>query len=692
MTSAPYRFVPISPKVVEPPIPLANLDLSKPKDGCLSGEITVTWTAKTPICVGEQPQAGTAIGGQQGGGEVLPINISGRYCLPGPSLRGMIRSIVEIASHSHLGRINHWRQHGMRDFSRRKMPRGLGYNANEVKAGWIFLDDGTWQLKRKSDEVSPSWYLVHFNEIISRLPGIGAADWRGLSVARKRGLLHQAKLLGPQQLVETGANANGHLVARFAAAGETPNLRGYLVCPGAIDAPGNGVPKWHEALFAGTFDEQMEICDRVMEKFIRLHSEPGRRRATDCGPRENWHYWLQGAGALGDHRPEDGIPVFYVGTPGQPDFFFGLSRVIRLPWKHDVGQVAEHVYDPANPPSGRKYRVPRLPPPRTADGTVPPDPDADKGWDFARAMFGWVEDWKHDGRRADPDDKTSRALAGRVAFGFAWAPQDTQPLPTVASGVLGAPRESFYPFYLTRKDPQLGGPTGATYDDDFAIPAGRKRYVVRESITRNEVRLPQPPAARAGEAPADVTTRVRFLPAGTTFEGAIRFQGLHAAELGALLWALTFGEPDAAKRRHRHQIGRAKAHDAGVLSADVKLTRMEEHAAPGTATLSTRSVADCMAMFEGHMQKALGLPPGQRLAETPSVKALLMTAHPEVGRRAEAAGELGNLPLEPQHPAHRPPTPAEKQRTYPGQKKLFDAGRIANPRTDRNLLPPLSDT
>ena len=709
MSSAAYRFVRIQAEVVAPPVALADLDLSVPlAGGSLSGEVEVSWEATTQVCVGESRNADR---------NVTPIQIGNHHYLPGPSLKGMVRSILEIATYSHLGRINYWRQHGIRTYEPEPMPvaftrRELNRHGNEVvrfgplRAGWLRLNNGgEWALR-------PAWFggqddigfrLIQFGDLGACIGGAALpANWSMKSGEAKYGYVltfdpfadHE---MFPFEAVDPVTGYAVRLVRSPTPAQRTANqtLTGHFVFTSA------GVNRRYEAFLAPPHPRIQHTLRRdVMTLFHRLHSDPGRK-FEDCDPRVNpsgpWRYWLCRMGYLERlsirkvRRRTDppvnatgqGIPVFYVGTPGQPDFFLGLSRVLRLPWARSVGEVAQNVYEAAAgavPTTAKAYRVPRLPRPRTTSDPCPaPDPDAKDGWDFARALFGWVEDAEFDGQRADKNDKTARALAGRVSFEFAKA--DGNPQPTHREeGVLGTPRESFYPFYLERKEPDPAAPNvnGATYDDAFAVPAGRKRYVVRETIRRLD-RAPINPATN--QRNTDLESIIHFLPAGTRFKGAIRFHNLHPVELGALLWALTFGEPSAAMRRQRHQIGRAKPFGFGALLAHVSFEKLSSSDSQSLASLcgarDLRQLSTYIDLFRAYMSNSLGLQPGQSLEEQPPVADLLKFADPRTGR--DNADRLEPMPLE---------GPANVE-TYQATKAGFDNVRVTNPRSDGNCLSPL---
>ncbi|HJN26057.1 MAG TPA: hypothetical protein QGG18_10340, partial [Rhodospirillales bacterium] len=83
--TSPYRFVPIGTPMVTPPLSMDNISHNRPIEGQQSGEISVTWTAETPICIGHK---------EDQNGVVQPFHLKTgkerKYAIPGASIKGMI--------------------------------------------------------------------------------------------------------------------------------------------------------------------------------------------------------------------------------------------------------------------------------------------------------------------------------------------------------------------------------------------------------------------------------------------------------------------------------------------------------------------------------------------------------------------------------------------------------------------------
>jgi hypothetical protein len=112
MISAPYNFVPLSSQVF---LPDWHQQVSHDipfMDG-LSGELHYTLAAETPLLVGgRQTRANN-----DHPGEVRPFRLpDGNYAIPGSSMKGLLRSVMEIAAFGRMNKVDEVRP-GLRDIS-----------------------------------------------------------------------------------------------------------------------------------------------------------------------------------------------------------------------------------------------------------------------------------------------------------------------------------------------------------------------------------------------------------------------------------------------------------------------------------------------------------------------------------------------------------------------------------------------
>lgn len=170
---ANYRFIPVNSQVVAPPLDFKDISHAKPLRDGLCGTINVTWTAETPICVGSAEPDTT-----KGEDVVTPFELGGKYALPGASIKGMLRSIVEIATFSHLGQINSQHHYGYRDFSdeyKKRVP------ANEIKAGWIryLKESKEWEFAPAREiNLKKQQQGFHYLVIDSIQNKLGVHEWK----------------------------------------------------------------------------------------------------------------------------------------------------------------------------------------------------------------------------------------------------------------------------------------------------------------------------------------------------------------------------------------------------------------------------------------------------------------------------------------------------------------------------------
>lgn len=132
--TTPYNFVPLSNKVFFPAWAKDGRQLSHdaPLQNGWCGTLRIRLTAETPLLV-----AGT-----QNGAERHPLKVMDKYAIPGSSVRGMLRNVLEIATFGKFGRAVNDRAMSIRDLT----PSGEVYrqqiNAHTVHAGWLKFASG----------------------------------------------------------------------------------------------------------------------------------------------------------------------------------------------------------------------------------------------------------------------------------------------------------------------------------------------------------------------------------------------------------------------------------------------------------------------------------------------------------------------------------------------------------------------
>jgi hypothetical protein len=299
------------------------------------------------------------------------------------------------------------------------------------------------------------------------------------------------------------------------------------------------------------------------------------------------------------------------------------------------------------------------------------------------------------------------ARKGRVAFGFAFLNEDTPAkLSEPVDVIQMAPRASFAPFYLQGKikdysagDSRLAGhkayfpryPNAAQHKAlaDFKNFGERQKELVRQSS--------------GGRLSTDVVSRLAFLvPASQkplTFTGEIRLHNVTAAELGAVLYALTHGGD--CEKRFRHMLGRGKPFGAGQVRVGKILLRVEANRGGedarirqpkdeeiydpangrGLAEAQGHSPGPFLSAFEAYLCKTLGL---QSAAAAAPIREWIGMSDPAQGEAHARADALFYHPF-PQDRLGKPVLPFGAYRLLREATQAMDTRD--KPQGDDRLLP-----
>lgn len=380
--STPYRFVPLSPVLLLPDwAPQVSHD--HPFADGVCGELQVSLQCHTDLCVGgkQDPSSDHAPGKVH-----FHRSPDGQPAIPGSSLKGMLRNVLEIASFARFKQVEDQRL-GVRDISDSNNFYCTTITKVPAKAGWLRFVDGAWS-------ITPCQYSrLHQEELIKHC-GISVDNWCKAATARQR-----YKLMGqlPPVRVKTEAHKTKGLVA-------TPDVdgpvNGHIVVTGQPGRAFNqGVrSKKYEFVFHAPEQGQspadaLPVSDVVMRGFQHVHQDS-----------DEWAYWRE---QLNCGQLEHGIPVFFhldkagVGS-------LGLALMYKLPYTHSLHQAIAHT-SPAH-----------------LQGDAP---------DLPELLFGRI------------DETSDNSLRGRIAFGLG---QSDGALGTGWHGptVLSSPKPTFYPTYV----------------------------------------------------------------------------------------------------------------------------------------------------------------------------------------------------------------------------------------------------
>lgn len=611
--SAPYRFVPAA-ETVHAPRWGRYMDAGDPQIGPhdipyqdgISGEITLRLTTLTPLFIGSEKQ-----GDNKNGPTIKPrFEVNGIPAIPGTSLKGAIRSVIEAASAGNLRDRIDDRRYSIRDlYNEEDYLRHMTDMFRPLsRAGWLSREEGQWF-------ITPcQWSLVqqkalesHHEHATGRRARIGHrretaaqkyAEWKApLAVP-----------FSPGPVSTEGSFAAGRDLSRADGLGTGP-VEGRIVFTGQPQPNTNRNAKCTEFIFHGTDGEPFEVSTEKRTDFESIHRDPNTGE-----PNSEWEFLRE------KFTTGEPVPVFWLEDEAGSLRAFGLAMMFRLAYAKSTRQAAPDAFD------------------RSSDGKTSP-------FDLTDLIFGRVPEGRDEGQ----------SLKGRANFTLLHRVHAV-PDPAPTDQVLLAPKPSFYPAYVRqeaheKKGGYLTAPsftkghggrnrgyTYTTYQHPEARIRGFKRYPVgREALQNN---IPAQVGSRR-DTNTKTLTRVHPIGKGSIFEGSLRVFNLRPAELGALVWALSWG---GRGDTHAHRLGGGKPLNFGTcridLQSDDPRTALlpNDDYLPRTGPAVSTILAEAQSAFIAHMEAQV---PGWDQSEP--VRELLATADLARGQVMETEGTLEGM-------------------------------------------------
>jgi RAMP superfamily len=164
--------------------------------------------------------------------------------------------------------------------------------------------------------------------------------------------------------------------------------------------------------------------------------------------------------------------------------------------------------------------------------------------------------------------------------------------------------------------------------DGRVSPVGLLKFDAPGSRLRGWKRYPTRPLLNsdASSTPAHLKSKLRPLPKGTAFTGRVRVHNLRPAELGALVWALTWDRPNPlaapATDDRCHTLGLAKPYGYGAVRIELSPASLSDLSRVDDTAVD---FANCRNEFVATMEKFL---PGW--AESDPLRHLLAMADPTI--------------------------------------------------------------
>lgn len=525
--------------------------------------------------------------------------------IPGSSLRGLIRALVEIVSYSKMRWVNSSpkitfravaapRKDSDSDPLVKPYQELIGNFGSKVRAGYLIQTSDGWEIQPALTPRQMKWRerAAYLKVEDSKIPS-GAikgflsfndehyrAEWFPVSFSAS----NKPGPRGPQASVDQIGDDN----AGF------PHL-GVLVCTGNMletAQSGKESPRRYHAL---VLDEDQQAEPLIIgEQVLRDY----RDSLTPFQQDEN-ELWEPGG-------LEDGAPVFYVVEDNEV-IWFGHTPNFRVPARSNKGRAV------------------------TALDFLPEELRHGKLPDLAEAIFGWVAESKE-------EQNIAGQHAGRVSFsdasyvkheGKLW--YDAQP---IKPAILGSPKITTFQHYLVQDKSKGHDPERRATLAHYDCPPhetelrGHKLYWhkgsdpdIRVKGTKDEIQKRE-----------SQLTRIVPLRPGVSFKFRVHFENLHGYELGALAWALQL--PGEQGRAYRHKLGMGKPLGMGAVKvkAQLQLTERLDRKAGRYARLfdegqfvSGARAEDAQGFieeFQNIVLQGIGQP-GQRFIQLDRIRALL---------------------------------------------------------------------
>jgi CRISPR-associated protein (TIGR03986 family) len=547
---APYNFVPLPGKVHAIELSEScNFDHYGDAQSH-TGYIDCTFTTKTPLYTrtAMSPQFyklwGEKIrelmkdpGARQEYAEFFHLDQAKQPLIPGSSLRGMIRSLVEIISKSKMKWVTNeplvFRSIGDRTtlgaYYRKRMMGGSDKRMTpKMIGGYIKKDGSRWYIQPAKTIRGATFARIHVDD----LQGIehDLTSWYDSQNAKK--IWVKIGVLDFQDIQGGNRQLKYIPVTGVSAIDRADFHKAVLAKSGAMKK------KQREAVIFPPDDDAnlVEIDEDLVRRYCEQLSQEQKNLLGDDG-------------VLRNHQP-----VFYLLNEKGELVFFGHTMMFRLPYtKAPLDFVPEELRD-------------------------------NRITDLTEAIFGFVAEDNKDKRK--PRAGRVYFCDGRLVDGqeSIWLAENA-----ITPKIMSGPKPTSFQHYLTQQEPDTvdtgerdkkGDPKSETRLDHYASPPphntvirGQKLYWHKAGTGLREIEEPEKVyfegdnQQRPPKPPNTQNTQIKPVKAGIQFQFRLHFENLRAFELGALLWALTL--PGEEGKNYCHKLGMGKALGMGSIQLTV---------------------------------------------------------------------------------------------------------------------------
>ncbi|MDZ4785538.1 MAG: TIGR03986 family CRISPR-associated RAMP protein, partial [bacterium] len=495
---APYNFIPLNNQVVKGQ---GAVDFSKFHNGKLNGYIDLEIAAQSDIFT-------------RGKLEKF-FMINNQYAIPGSSLRGLIRSLVEIAGYGKVEHVDKMRKLFFRNISDKHYKKvflnSTKNNGQEIvsqksKAGWLSVEGNKYFITE-----APSFYKVNR----SRLKELHMD--KSDSVYHIEDIWFNPAAIKPFHVKKINSDKSINLEYNIATSISLLQRDGFIKGTLLITGTFANTKHFQWIIPPPLQDVKYDITSLVQEYVMDKNRDEGADLLKALKKRSNGN----------------AVPCFYITDSNGKPLAIGHTGIFRYPYKYNIGHALQQ--------------------------------NNSLGYDIAQLVFGYAS--------TNGDKET--ILSGKIFFEDAIA-SHISGTEFGALKILSSPKPTSFQLYLEQQ-PNKDNLHNWSSDDHKA--RGHKLYWHKKSDWRNQdpdivvsASTQRELITRALELKNTQFTVGEVLKENSSFKGRVRFENLTLEELGAILFVLDLPEGCC------HKLGMGKSLGLGSVKITPKLTLVSRKA------------------------------------------------------------------------------------------------------------------
>lgn len=615
---APYNFVPLPEKIItlrlqdlpdhniyenEPPENALKSSDPKKVTGRYSGYWDCELTTESPIYIraGRQPSENR----DASPSEFFYLFDKEQPIIPGSTLRGMLRNLVEIVSYSKLSWVSDKElvyravgditSHGQKYRDRLMRDDGNKYYTPLIQAGYM-------RKNKNNDEWTIQPAKAIDGTTYAHIPKRKLDNLCIDMCESKKEIYIQTSSYQYQPVKGGFIHVRYARVTKASVSPEKGLRKAVLACSGTIASKRTEVVVYEE----DNTKRPLDLSDDIIIAY--------KDQLDQCPEQQNVILNASTASKKTDEEKEkyrkngvlqEGYPVLYIYDDIKDKvIFFGHCRMFRLPYlQGPVSLVPRELREPQD-------------------------------IDLSEAIFGYTKE-------KDMPEGKARAYAGRVFISDAiLEPNQTSlwlsPKKPIIPKILASPKPTCFQHYLVQTKPNKiqigkykdGAPKFTTHLSDYdanspgeTVIRGNKFYWHKGNITLEELKL-------KSEKPLG-KSEIQPLRSGVKFKFKIHFENLSPIELGSLQWILDV----AADENYRLKVGMGKPLGMGAIKIEssLKLIRrktryqklFQDDGWAENVYENKKISQDLKAIFERFILKELGNTTARRLRELNRIQEFL---------------------------------------------------------------------